>query len=319
MFARSEYIPISKDYLVCSEKFLAFDVYSCRSSNFQELPILLLGKDSSVENVKDVIANSHFGNLFIKKNDVNAFQGYLEDSIVDVLTSKEVPLARKSKIVYECAQNVMSDVFENPRSGENLARVKKITKNIIKFSLHDKKSIPALLNLCSHDYYTFTHCINVGVFGIGMWQALGRKVDGELYDFALGCMLHDIGKSKVPREILQKPGPLNEEELAEVRNHPQYGYDLMEGMLPERSLQVILHHHERFEGGGYPHAMSGDEIPEAVRIATIADVYDALTTIRPYAGAQRPFDAVSLMTEGMVDHFDKEKIISFIHFLGGRR
>ena len=91
----------------------------------------------------------------------------------------------------------------------------------------------------------------------------------------------------------------------------------MKDTLPPIALDVILHHHEQYTGKGYPHGLCGDEISSHAKIAAIADVYDALTTNRPYGLARPPFEAIMTMKEKMVGHFEQEKFLEFIRFLGG--
>lgn len=193
-----------------------------------------------------------------------------------------------------------------------------ITSSIIQFALSDDASIPSLLQLSSHDYYTFTHCLNVAVFSIGMWQKIYPGEKKGLQEFALGCILHDIGKSKIDEAILNKPGSLTAEEFATIKKHPQYGYELMVDSVPPTSLDVILHHHEKHCGKGYPEGLPGDRTSDLAKIAAIADVYDALTTRRAYAEAREPFKAMLTMKQEMVGHFEEEKFISFVHLLSGK-
>lgn len=254
--------------------------------------------------------------VLIKDHCYKQLQKVLESSVTQVIKSEETPVEAKSKLIYGCAANVMEDVFADPRSGENINRTRKISCNIIDFALQSDASIPSLLALGSHDYYTFTHCINVTVFGIGLWSLI---VDGPLEDlieFAMGCMFHDIGKTKISNDILNKPGKLTEEEFDEIKNHPRYGYFLMKDYLSRDSLDVILHHHERIDGSGYPDGLSGKMISDNAKIALIADIYDALTTKRSYSAAQNPFNAVLMMKEEMGGFYEKDKFVQFIKMLG---
>ena len=103
-----------------------------------------------------------------------------------------------------------------------------------------------------------------------------------------------------------------------MKKHPLYGYKLMIGLIPAIALDVILHHHEKHDGKGYPQGLTGEKTSDYAKIAAIADVYDALTTRRSYAEARDPFKAVLTMKEEMVGHFEQEKFISFIHMLSGK-
>lgn len=313
-----EYVVIGRDFLLKDDQYLKFDIYSSRTSFSSENPILLARKDSTISNLKKAIANIHFGQLYIKKHDEGRFNLFLEKTLQSVLDCRETPLEKKAVVLYTCAKNAVTDVFNNPRSGKNVARVQNIAEGLIKLIMSNASSASVLAKLCSHDFYTFTHSVNVCVFGINFWQMLGfGSDDQELQEFAIGCLLHDIGKSQISKNILKKPGRLSKEEFKIVREHPQLGYSLMKEYLATSSLNIILYHHERFDGTGYPDGRDMQNIPKEAKIASIADVYDALTTNRPYAGARKPFDALKVMLEQMEGHFDQEHLVAFIRILGG--
>ncbi|MCK9295052.1 MAG: HD domain-containing protein [Desulfobulbaceae bacterium] len=313
------YFPVSKHCLMKMYGEITFDLYTIpRSQQQGREPVLLVHKNSMLANARDLIAASGFENFYIRKEDQGKLHHLIENFIGMMIDDPLIPLKEKSNLIYNCAANVLKDIFSDPRSGDNLKRTENITGNIINFALSDQASIPSLLQLSSHDYYTFTHCLNVAVFSIGLWQAIYPARQDCLREFALGCILHDIGKSRIDDAILNKPGKLTEDEFAVMKKHPQYGYKLMIGAVPAISLDVILHHHEKHDGKGYPRGLQGDRISDFAKIAAIADVYDALTTKRSYADAKDPFKAVLTMKEKMVGHFEQDKFISFIHLLRGR-
>ncbi|MCB2182854.1 MAG: HD domain-containing protein [Desulfobulbaceae bacterium] len=314
------YVPVSKNCLMKIFGEITFDLFIYPSGKkMLKEPVLLLRKNTLLADKKDIFTERNFAGFFIRKDDVANFHHLIENFIHMLIDDAQMTLQEKSEVIYNCAQHVIQDVFEDPRSGKNIKRAKDITSTIIQFALLDNASIPSLLQLSSHDYYTFTHCLNVAVFSIGLWQSIFPKQEQELMDFALGCILHDVGKSRIDDAILNKPGPLTAEEFDIIKRHPQYGYDLMKDMVKDISLDVILHHHEKHDGRGYPEGLKGEQISDPVKIAAIADVYDALTTRRAYAEARDPFKAMLTMKEEMVGHFEQEKFISFIHMLSGKK
>lgn len=310
-------VRINKEYLFADDQVLDFNIYTIRSSD--NTPVLLVGKDSSVSNLKDTLRRKQLGQLFVDKRDHKRFQLFMEESIGAMINDTAIPLQRKSEVIYTCAKDIMVDVFDDPRSGENLRRAKSISDNVIRFALTSYESIPSILKLGSRDYYTFSHCVNVAVFYIGLWLMIGNGSEEELKEGALGCLLHDIGKSEIDDRILNKPGRLTDTEFEVMKGHPYLGYQLMLGHVPDRALQVILHHHEKVNGRGYPYGLKESEISDSVKISAIADVYDALTTERPYANARSPFKALMLMKEEMVGHFEHKKFTEFVSFLGGQQ
>ena len=314
------YMAIDEQYFLGDNRLILFDIFIRQEINGQPKPILLIAKGTDISSVLSILdaKKGRLGTLFIRKEADRDFQQFMEDSLTLLIADQSVPVAKRSQIVYECAKNILQDVFEDPRSGENLRRTEAITNNMVDFILANDKSILTLLNLGTHDYYTFSHCVNVAVFGLGLSIMIDQGKNFDLRDFALGCILHDVGKTLTPEQILKKPGRLDDREFAEIKKHPVQGFELMKDSLPPIALDVILHHHERYCGRGYPHALRGDEISNHAKIAAIADVYDALTTNRPYGLARPPFQAILTMKEEMVGHFEQEKFLEFIRFLGGR-
>jgi len=311
-----KFIRIVSDYLLAENQTINFNIYAKPPDSNR--PILLVAANTNIADIKDVLSRKSHGPLFITQESTQKFENFMETSLNSIIKNDTIPLEQKTSVVHACAKNIIRDVFDDPRSGKNIARAKAITSNILDLTLADTQSIRHLLRLGSHNYYTFSHCVNVAVFGVGLWLMVHKGEEKELHDFALGCILHDVGKSQILDSILNKPGKLDPEEFEIIKKHPGRGHWLMAKHASELTLDVIMHHHEKIDGKGYPQGLKGDQISDNAKIATIADVYDALTTNRPYAGARRPLSALTLMKEEMVGHFEQKRFEEFILFLGGR-
>jgi HD-GYP domain-containing protein (c-di-GMP phosphodiesterase class II) len=171
----------------------------------------------------------------------------------------------------------------------------------------------ALADLCAADGYTFQHSVDVTALGLligrQMLQERGwtdykgerrfNRFDERLLQLGLGLVLHDIGKLVVPVEILQKPTKLTPSEWELIKTHPRAGFELL-GTSPVSPLvkSIVLRHHERWNGTGYPDGRRGTEIHEMARIAAVADVYDAVTSERPYCGSRPQHEGVRIILEG---------------------
>jgi putative nucleotidyltransferase with HDIG domain len=149
----------------------------------------------------------------------------------------------------------------------------------------------------SSDSYTFGHCERVAQNAVAVARELGVEEDAEKA-IRLGAYLHDVGKVKVPHEILNKPGPLTREEFEVVQKHPLWGIELLANVeFPWDIKPIIRWHHEKYDGTGYPDRLQGDEIPVSAQIVGIVDVYDALTTTRAYRPALTLTRALEEMTK----------------------
>ena len=157
---------------------------------------------------------------------------------------------------------------------------------------------PLLLKLKEYDDYTYTHSINVATLSLllGVNMQLPRQ---QLVSLTSGALLHDVGKCKIPKEILFSPRRLTPEEFELVKKHPIFGHEIAERSSLEDDIaeEIILDHHERVDGSGYPRGKKGDEISPFTSIVSVADEYDAITTMRAYSDARNPYIAVSAIIE----------------------
>ena len=162
------------------------------------------------------------------------------------------------------------------------------------------------------DHYTANHLERCKKYGI----ALANQIDPAMVSPQLqyGFLLHDVGKIGIPEAILSKPGPLTSDEMAIMKTHPLIGVQIvgpMRRVLDEVTLEVIRHHHERFDGDGYPDGRKGDDIPLSARVFTVVDAYDAMTTDRSYRKALDPSEAIDRLKACAGSQFDPDVVDAF--------
>lgn len=207
-------------------------------------------------------------------------------------------LCEETRAMATCAVHaVMQEVA---RGGvPEVARVVEVVRAVISELQQSRNVLFSLSALRCHDDYTSVHSVNVCVLACVLGMALGFS-DGELIEVGLGAILHDLGKIRVPREVLGKPGPLGQEEWACVRDHPREGYFLMVRHVGSSYLaaHAALDHHERLDGSGYPRALVGRAITLIGRMVAIADVFDAMTTDRVYRRRVPPHIGLRHLREG---------------------
>jgi HD-GYP domain-containing protein (c-di-GMP phosphodiesterase class II) len=168
----------------------------------------------------------------------------------------------------------------------------------------------------SRDPYTRGHSARVTALADAVARWLGWS-DERLRTLSIGGPLHDIGKLSVAGSILHKPGPLTPDELVEIRAHPEAGARLIEPIEPVQcALPYVLHHHERWDGGGYPHGLAGHEIPIEARVLAVADAFDAMTSDRPYRGALAEDEALTEVDRCAATQFDPEVARAFLEVWG---
>ena len=162
---------------------------------------------------------------------------------------------------------------------------------------------------------TYAHSLNVSLISrmIGMWQNYNAD---DLETLTLGGLLHDIGKSKIPPEIINKPGRLTPEEYELVKKHSEYGYELLKNQnISVRIKKIALTHHERCDGSGYPIGLVGDDIDDFANIVAIADVYDAMTADRCYRRGVCPFEVIATFEREGLGKYKPQFITSFLEHI----
>ncbi len=167
----------------------------------------------------------------------------------------------------------------------------------------------------ANDFYTKGHSERVAELALAMGKEL-KFPERELQNLEYVALLHDVGKIGIPETILNKPGPLSDEEYEEIKRHPAIGADILQKIefLSTKS-NVILHHHEKLDGSGYPMGLKGDNIPLEARILAIVDAYDAMTTDRPYRRAKTPKESVDELINCSGTHFDPELVEVFVYLI----
>ena len=297
-----------------------FDMYLRHSdSENKEKYVLYRKRDIPFnERNRDALTEHGTETLYIDISDAKEYQQYLEKNLDSIIIDNTVPLEEKSKIAYICATGLVEELLRNPRSGEHIRRSKEVISNLTDYLLDESKAFFTLITTMSFDYYTYTHSVNVAVFGIALAHRLGHYSREEIKEMGTGFIVHDIGKSLIDKKILNKPGQLNEEEWAIIKEHPLNGVALLResGSISEESLIIVECHHERMDGSGYPHGQKGDEIHPYARIAALVDVFDAMTTERPYETAKNSFPALQLMRNKLEDKLDREFFREFVLLLG---
>jgi HD-GYP domain-containing protein (c-di-GMP phosphodiesterase class II) len=236
------------------------------------------------------------------------------EALTAAIEDKKLTPEEKADAVYHHSMQMMEQLVAHP-SRENILTSKRAVSAITDLILSDDQTSTNLLRITSHDFYTYTHSVNVGVTAIMLAKALFRRSDAhDLHELGAGFFLHDLGKVKVDSAIINKPGRLTDREMQRMRTHPYQGYKMLEeaGALSEECRYIVMQHHEFADGGGYPKRLKGDEIHIYGKICGIADVFDALTAERSYKKAMTPFDALKLMQQQMSHHFDRELFSRFV-------
>ena len=232
--------------------------------------------------------------------------------------SMQQEAARAAKICAKSKQAVVS-MFREARMGNAISAkdcaplVEEISNSVAR----NPGALISLARLKTADDYTYMHSVAVCALMIALSRQLGLNEE-QTRLAGLAGLLHDLGKAMVPNAILNKPGKLTDEEFTEVKKHPEYGHAaLLQGTdVPEIALDVCLHHHEKVDGSGYPKGLKADQITLFAKMGAVCDVYDAITSNRPYKAGWDPAESLRKMAEWAKGHFDEAVFQAFVKSLG---
>ena len=235
---------------------------------------------------------------FIKQNNEQLFLFIAQEDSARESNSWENAVQEK----YENAVARVKDFFSitSITKEVSITEMNDLAKYTLDNLLKENFVLQSLKNLQDADDYTYRHSINVGVLS-GILAKWLKYDDEKLFKVVLSGLLHDIGKSQIPLEILNKPGKLTDEEMFVMRKHTEYGYELLKNVpeLAEEVKLAALQHHERIDGKGYPNRLKEEEIHPFAKIVAVADTYDAVTSNRVYQEARSPFSLLDILQEEM--------------------
>ncbi|TDX58878.1 HD-GYP domain-containing protein [Orenia marismortui] len=231
-----------------------------------------------------------------KLNNLNIPEIYIVDEELPEVKVPE-PISDKTRLeAIKVVKDTMQDI--ESQSQINFDKINDVIDSILDEILLQNHVVIHLNDIRAYDSYTFQHSVGVTILSILMSLNFSYTKE-EIKKIAIGAFLHDIGKIKVDKDIIMKPGKLTDEEYEEVKKHSLYGYNIIKDVhgISILSAHIAYQHHEYIDGTGYPRGLKGDEISEWAQIVTVADIYDALTSDRVYKRKLMPHEALKIVEE----------------------
>ncbi|MEZ0211172.1 MAG: HD-GYP domain-containing protein [Methylophilus sp.] len=285
------------------------DLKKLQDSPVSEVVIdVSLGLDAAAETNQPPVKSAILGNKILERR--------VSSSKLKQVTFEEEK-AKAAKIIASSRSEIES-MFSDLRMGKAIAvnGVLPIVEEISASVTRNMHALVSLVRLKTIDDCTYMHSIAVCALMTTVARALELS-EAEVKQAGLAGLMHDVGKAGIPLNILNKPGPLTEQEFEVVRDHPRLGFDMLAqaNIIDPVTLDVCLHHHEKVDGSGYPERLVNDQISLFAKMGAVCDVYDAVTSTRPYKPAWEPGIALKRMA-GWQGHFDMDIFKAFVKSLG---
>jgi putative nucleotidyltransferase with HDIG domain len=284
--------------------------------------ILLLSADSIITGTDqiDTLRRQGVSRLYINvKKGKDLPPAVVVDRGLRVREAEYYKELEKAKEIHQKTVETAREALDSIRNGKSfsVSKVEKAAEEIVESLLRNSDALISLSQIKGYDEYTYTHSVNVSVLTSSLAYALGYNRD-QLLQVGVGGVLHDIGKMQVPEAILNKPGKYTDAEFSVMKRHPEYGMAIVKDKkdISEFSKSIIVLHHERYNGKGYPHGLKGSEIDEIGLIAAVADVYDALTSNRVYRAAWTPQKALAVIFQGCDKDYSRDIVERFTRQMG---
>ncbi|MBV8665700.1 MAG: HD-GYP domain-containing protein [Burkholderiaceae bacterium] len=226
---------------------------------------------------------------------------------------------RRAAKICDSSKKAVRSMFEEVRMGKAISVevAGEVVEEISSSVVRNPGALISLARLKTADDYTYMHSVAVCALMVALTRQLGLNEE-QTREAGLAGLLHDLGKAVMPTAVLNKPGKLTDEEFSVIKQHPVEGHRMLleGGAVGEIPLDVCLHHHEKVGGGGYPHGLKGDQIGLYAKMGAVCDVYDAITSNRPYKAGWEPAESIARMTEWSKGHFDERVFQAFVRSIG---
>ncbi len=256
--------------------------------------------------------------VYISTRDHQKYYDAIESSLNEIVSDKKIALKQKCDVLYATTMALTKEITKSPPEGKTITKAEKLTESTIKLILNNPKAFQYLFKVSNHDFFTATHMSNVSILLVSFAEKIGIRDIRLLHDIGTGGMLHDIGKVFIPNDLLNSTEKLTTEEFDLIKGHVQRGLDHLreKADLSENVIKLVAEHHEKMDGSGYPNALQTDEISIFGRMITIVDMFEAMTSVRPYRDKSfSPEQAMDIIAEMTPKQLDEKVVNSFVQFI----
>ncbi|EPY2273608.1 HD-GYP domain-containing protein [Clostridium sporogenes] len=250
------------------------------------------------------------GNYIKKLRNLGVFYIYIQDERLEDVVIEDPKLMELKQTTMKSMTELMKNIHDF--NGKSLKKSFNQVEEMIDYIIDMGDVNRSLYDIKTYDNYTYIHSLDTCIMTtfIGLSSGLNEK---ELKDVGIGAILHDIGKTRISNKIINKKGPLTDDEFMEIKKHPIYGSEILKKdfTMSDTVIKIVKQHHERIDGKGYPYGLKRKDISKYAKLVSICDVYDAISNDRCYRKKFTPNDAYELILSGSGTMFDEDLVKSF--------
>jgi HD-GYP domain-containing protein (c-di-GMP phosphodiesterase class II) len=311
--------PVSLEVLV-PDAPLPADLYlPLVNRETQEVEMTLASRagDVFLARWRDRLAKAGQRQVFLKLEEAGQLVDYFQEHAPAIVDSPDSTLRKKAMVVREMASLNLRVLFGGDLSPRAVEGAVGRAHDTVSRLASNPMILSNLAEVVKSDYSVYTHSVNVCMLAMAFGRYLAMS-EGQVAALGMGGLLHDVGMSRMPPAILEKPGPLTPAERQTMNQHPRRGYQMLLpiGAVPYDVLMIVLHHHENADGTGYPDHVPAERTPRLARLVKVCDAFDAMTSQRPYQDARPAYDAAKTLIQDMSSMFGPDLVPTFIRFLG---
>jgi len=305
---RQKFLPVPLA-LLCLTSELPVDVYWSLYPGAE--PVLLRGQN--IELADDEFSKllaSGVDTVYVPRDQSDVFQKHLQANVRNIIVNEQIPITQRMAFLNSTGRTMLQEVFRADNLDKTLEVISALSDHMATLIAQNEVVVGELFDVLQHDYHTYTHSYNVASYAMLLAKALGFREEQDLHEISMGGLLHDLGKLRIPNHILTKKGRLTEQEWQIIQQHPTDGFTTLADRadLSFGQLMMVYQHHEKGDGSGYPTGIDSEEIHVLARICSVVDIFEALTSNRPYRNPNTTQEALAILDQLAPNKLDGDMV-----------
>ena len=295
---RRNFLPVPLHTLSLATE-LPVDIYLLQSK--EAAPVLFRRRNLDIAGDEfHKLSESGIDIVYVPREQAADYQRFLQDNVGTIVANQELPLEDRLQFLGDTGRSILHEVFVTDDIDETITQIRDLSTYMSSLISENEVVLREMFETLRHDYHTYTHVYNVASYSLLLAKAIGITEEVELREISMAALLHDLGKLRIPLHILNKKGRLTDQEWAVIQRHPSDGFLALaiRSDLTESQLMMVYQHHEKLDGSGYPVGADRTDIHPYARLCAVVDIYEALTSNRPYRNPATKYEAMEYL-EGL--------------------